>query len=137
MKRLFTLIIMAYLSYPAKCQEFIDDATMKLTGISSDKKYGYKPKARHSIKVGSIENEYKFIHALTGPNGEKVYAQRLGSCCMFPTKSGVFGKGLLDIWEITYDGLQKPIIIYLNGYEYDDPKCPKGLGFKRPLLSGT
>ncbi len=111
-------------------QNFIDDRTMKLNEISSDKSYGYSQKLKKTIKVGSIENEYKYINALTGPNGEQISAQRLGSCCEFRCKTCGFGSGFLDQWQITYKGLNKPIVLYLNGYEYEEPKCPFGLGYK-------
>ncbi|MBN1184617.1 MAG: hypothetical protein JXB49_20155 [Bacteroidales bacterium] len=47
------------------CQEFLNDKVMKLTAMSEDKSYGITQEK--SIKVGSIENEYKYINALTGP----------------------------------------------------------------------
>jgi len=104
---------------------------LTLTQVSSDKTYGYKPTRKHSIKVGSIKNEYVYISLLTGPNGEKIEAIRLGSGHAFKCKTAAFGQGLLDIWKITYKGLEKHIIIYLNGYEYDNPKCPIGLSSKQ------
>jgi hypothetical protein len=131
MKHIFIFFFTTCTFSTAMGQQFIDDATMKLGDISVDKKYGFKPKAKYSIKVGTIANEYKFINALTGPNGERVYARRLGSCCAFRIPTAIFGKGLLDKWEITYEGSSKSIIIYLNGYEYDEPKCPMGLNFKK------
>jgi hypothetical protein len=103
---------------------------MKLDGISIDKNYGYSQKLKKTIKVGSIENEYKYINALTGPNGEQISAQRLGSCCEFKCKTAAFGSGFLDQWQITYKGLEKSIILYINGYEYENPMCPVGLGYK-------
>ena len=112
-------------------QDFIDENTMRLDEISVDKKYGYKASARKAIKVGFVKNEYKFINALTGPNGEQITAQRLGSCCGFKSKAAAFGNAYLDRWEITYDGLGEPIILYLNAYDYEKPKCPAGLGFKK------
>lgn len=106
-------------------QEFYEDGIMKLQEISKDPAYGFTEKK--AIKVGTVKNEYAYIAALTGPNGEKIAARRLGSCCPFKTSKSAFGEGFLDKWEITYDGLATPIIIYLNGYEYKNPQCPKGL----------
>jgi hypothetical protein len=111
-------------------QQFLDDGSMKLTEISTDKKYGFEAKSKSSIQVGTVENEYAYIGALRGPNGEQIQARRAGSCCGFKTKASPFGKGFLDVWEISYPGLEKSMTIYLNGYNYDAPKCPKGLTFK-------
>ncbi len=131
MKLLVLSILSLIMAYEGYGQDFIDDNTMKLDSISIDRKYGLKPSSKKSIKVGSIENEYKYINALTGPNGEQIYARRLGSCCEFRSRSAAFGKGFLDQWQLTYDGLEKPIIIYLNGYDYDKPLCPFGLSYKK------
>lgn len=103
---------------------------MLLTEVSTDKTYGYSSKVKNSIKVGSIKNETAFLKALQGPNGEPISARRLSSCCEFKSSRAAFGKGYLDLWEITYEGLQQPILIYLNGYEFDQPKCPSGLSIK-------
>jgi len=95
--------------------------------LSTDKKYGKRKTA--SIKVGSIANEYAFLAQVTGPNGEKITYNRLGSCCAVKSKKAPMGKALLDKWEIRYEGLIKPIILYLNGYDFEKPKCPVGLNF--------
>lgn len=114
----------------ASGQQFSDDGTMMLQEVATDKVYGYSSKVKNSIKVGSIKNETAFLKALQGPSGEPIRARRLSSCCVFKSKRAAFGKGYLDLWEITYEGLQQPILIYLNGYEFDNPKCPAGLSIK-------
>ena len=130
MKKTILTIFLIFSVLKGFSQNFIDDRTMKLDGISIDKNYGYSQKLKKTIKVGSIENEYKYINALIGPNGEQISAQRLGSCCEFKCKTAGLGSGFLDQWQITYKGLEKPIILYINGYEYENPMCPIGLGYK-------
>jgi hypothetical protein len=103
---------------------------MKLTDVSTDKNYGYESKQKTSIKVGKIENERAYLNALLGPNGESIQYNRIGSCCAFKSKTAAFGEGFLDKYEIYYHGLTKPIILYLNGYDYETPKCPVGFTFK-------
>ncbi|MDQ3536450.1 MAG: hypothetical protein M3421_12585, partial [Bacteroidota bacterium] len=98
--------------------------------VSTDKSYGFKPKTY--IKVGSVRNEYAFVAQLIGPNGEEISAKRLGSGWNVKSKNSPFGKAPLDKWEIKYEGLEKPIVIYLNGYDYEKPKCPIGLSFRKP-----
>jgi hypothetical protein len=131
LKKIFALtILVATFVTTAFSQEFYEDGSMKLSDISTEKKYGYEPNHKTAIKVGKVENEYALMRALLGPNGEKVQAQRISSCCEFKSKTTVFGSGLLDKWEITYDGLKSPIILYLNSYDFGTPKCPFGLTFK-------
>ncbi|NBW35657.1 MAG: 2-dehydro-3-deoxyphosphooctonate aldolase [Cytophagia bacterium] len=113
-----------------KSQDKTIDESVIIEEISSDPSYGAKPKT--NIKVGSVRNEYTFIAQLTGPNGEEITAKRLGSGWDVKSKKALFGNKVpLDKWEIKYEGLKEPIIIYLNGYDYEKPKCPFGLSFKK------
>lgn len=110
-------------------QDFYEGGSMKLSEVSTDKKYGYEPNYKTSIKIGKIENEQAYLKALRGPNGEPVQFRRVSSCCGFKSKSAVFGQGLLDKYEVYYQGLKEPIILYLNGYDYNNPKAPVGFTF--------
>jgi hypothetical protein len=112
-----------------KGQDFFEDGSMKLYEISTDKKYGYEPNHKTSIKVGKIKNEQAYLKSLRGPNGEQVQFRRLSSCCEFNNNSAVFGKGLLDQYEVYYQGLKEPITLYVNGYDYENPKAPIGFTF--------
>lgn len=112
-------------------QDFHTDGSMKLSEVSTNKNYGYESNHKTSIKVGSVKNQYAYLKALRGPNGERVQYNRQGSCCAFKYKRGMLGKGLLDRYEVYYDGLKEPIILYLNGYEFENPKAPVGFTFVR------
>jgi len=109
--------------------------TFKITEYSTDKTYGYTEK--NPIKVGGMSNsegplnERRFLNALTGPNGEKISYSRLGSCCAFKTRNGSFDNtGLLDKYEIKYEGQEKEIIIYINMYDKGELKAPVGFKLK-------
>lgn len=127
--KLLLLITFLLTCFGAQGQDDAFDERVVIKEISTDKSYGFKPKK--SIKVGSIRNEYTFIAQLTGPNGEEITANRLGSGWAVKSRKAPFGKALLDKWELKYDGLEEPIIIYLNGYDYEAPKCPIGLNFRK------
>ena len=92
--------------------------------------YGYSPE--NPIRVGDGDatngpmNERIFLSSLRGPNGEKVSFNRLGSCCEFETPNGFLGGGLLDMYEVNYDGLAEPKILYLNMYDPGEIKPPRG-----------
>lgn len=129
MKKLFvTLLLLSTIgALYAAPPKFNVKGKMSITEMSEDESYGRIMDPALSIKVGSVESEYKYLNALRGPNGEQLQCVRLGSCCPFESKNAFFGSAMLDEWEITYEGLSEPIIIYLNGYDYDEPKCPVGL----------
>ncbi len=115
-------------------QELLNDITFKIELYSQDDTYGYTE--RNPIMVGGgndgPKNERRFLNALSGPNGEQIEYYRIGSCCSFKTNNGVFGDtGLLDIYNITYDGLDKSLKLYLNMYDSDTLKTPVGLEIKK------
>lgn len=101
--------------------------------MAKDKTYGYTQE--NPIKVGGIDdnagprNEQKFLESLTGPNGERISYQRTGSCCSFKTDKGFMGAGLLDKYEVRWKGQDKPVLLYINMYDYEALKVP--VGFKK------
>jgi hypothetical protein len=80
-----------------------------------------------SIQVGggamyAAARERRYLDALRGPMGETVQYRRTGSLPLDPD-----GRTILDRYEITYSGLEKPITIFLDAYHFDDAlKAPKG-----------
>jgi hypothetical protein len=113
----------------------LDANTFRLTEVSEDSTYGYKPE--NPIKVGGAlnhegpTNERRFLNALLGPKGEKISYNRDGSCCPFKTSNGFMGGGMLDAYEVTWEGLEKPITIYINMYDAGALQAPKGFTFKQ------
>ena len=132
MKLIVVLLSLIFCWKQVNGQEFYEDGSMKLFEISKNKKYGYTTNHKIAIKVGEIKNEQPYLSSLRGPNGEKVQFRRISSCCHFKSKSAVFGSGLLDKYEVYYKGLEEPIILYLNPYDFDTPKAPVGFTFVTP-----
>lgn len=99
--------------------------------VSTDETYGLTPE--NAVRTGGghasgVRNEHRYLRSLTGPYGEELTYNRLGSCCHFETPNGMGGIGLLDMYEVTYEGLKEPIIIYLDLYDYAPLQAP--VGFK-------
>lgn len=100
----------------------------------TDENYGYAE--QNPVKVGGTTssgpaNERAYLNSLTGPNGEALTFVRKGSCCPFKTPNGIIDNtGMLDRYEVTYSGLAKPVIIYINMYDKEELKAPKGFKFK-------
>lgn len=119
-----------------------DNATMPqikhnvfvVTEIATDKNYGYSE--NHPVNLGfasDIENNKasRYLEALAGPNGEKIIYTFVESCCPFFTETGGMGTGLLDKYEITWDGNKTPLYLYINSYEKGKILIPKGLTAKK------
>ncbi len=106
-----------------------DDA-FEITKHATDKKYGYTEK--NPILVGKKEGmggpkeEQMFLNALKGPLGQDIGYRRLGSCCNFKTDNGYMGGGLLDKYEIIWEGQDEPVILYINMYDHGDMFIPEG-----------
>lgn len=109
--------------------------TFVITEYSTDKKYGYDKDYPINVFYYSTRNETinqeRFLNALAGPKGEKISFTKLESCCPFPTKRSEMGAGFLDVYEVRWDGLKKPIILYMNIYEKGALKIPVGFSLKK------
>jgi hypothetical protein len=99
---------------------------IKLTEVSTDATYGYTEK--NPIKVGGVSpaRERQFLDLLLGPNGEAIRYERDGSCCGFETPNGIMGGGLLDIYSVWIGSGAEPVQLYINMYDFEQPKAPKG-----------
>lgn len=106
-----------------------------ITEFSKDKKYGYNKDYPINIFYGTTKNEninqQRFLNALAGPKGEKITYTKLESCCPFPTKRSDMGAGLLDVYELKWEGQKTPIILYLNIYEKGILMVPVGLTLRK------
>lgn len=105
-----------------------------ITEYATDNRYGYDPEfpinCFYKNSRNDEINQKRFLAALTGPKGEKLFYKKLESCCPFSTKRSEMGAGFLDVYEITYVGLPKPIRLYFNIYEKGQLKVPVGLELK-------
>lgn len=109
--------------------------TFVITEFSKDKKYGYDKDYPINVFYRNASNETinqeRFLNALAGPNGEKLNYKKLESCCPFPTKNTSVGAAFLDLYEITWQGQEKPILLYFNIYEKGALLVPVGLTLKK------
>lgn len=91
----------------------------------------------HAVQVGGgaasvAARERRYLDALRGPGGEPLQFKRTGSMPLGPND-----RTILDAYEVTYAGLDKPIVLYLDAYHYDDGlKAPKGFICAVPIALG-
>ena len=97
--------------------------------VATDPTYGLTD--ANPIKVGrrhgGPKDEQLYLAALRGPEGQRVKAKRLGSCCHFETPNAIGPGALLDKYEVKYRGIENPLVLYLNMYDYEQPVAPVGL----------
>jgi hypothetical protein len=102
--------------------------------ISTDSTYGLTP--ANPVRVGGTAEGMAaveaFLQALRSPTGEPVTYRYRNACCAFATYNAWFGtEALLDVYDVRYPGLRKPIVLYLNKYEWQEPRAPVGFTLER------
>jgi hypothetical protein len=104
--------------------------TFVITEYSKDPKYGYNQDYPINVFYRNAKDEtinpQRYLNALTGPKGEKLFFKKIEICCPFPTKNSEMGGGFLDIYEVTWVGQKSPIKLYLNIYEKGELMVPIG-----------
>ncbi|MBD3582913.1 2-dehydro-3-deoxyphosphooctonate aldolase [Flavobacterium selenitireducens] len=105
-----------------------------VTEISTDPKYGYDADYPVNVFYKTSNNETlnaeRYLRALTGPNGEKLFFRKVDSCCPFPSTRSDMGAGFVDIYEVKWVGQKKKVLLYINIYAKGVIKAPVGFGVK-------
>ena len=131
--RLSLLLFLGFIACSSSPPAFAPDGNPAPLDMetSADSSYGYS--AENPIRVGGArtergpQNERSFLDALRGPAGQVLTYRRAGSCCPFTTRNAViFDAGALDIYEVSYEGLTKPVTLFINMYDYQRPLVPVG-----------
>ncbi|QNH63922.1 hypothetical protein [Hymenobacter sediminicola] len=126
-------------------QSYYDNARHTLApasgvAVATDPEYGVTQKKPvcvggkiDSMTDSGVRNQQRYLNALRGPGGEEISYRRRGSCCAFKTPNGIIdGMGMLDVYEITWAGSPKPMLVYLNFYDDGPLLAPVGLTLAKP-----
>ncbi|HET9217114.1 MAG TPA: C13 family peptidase, partial [Terriglobia bacterium] len=98
--------------------------------VTTDDTYGFS--AANPVKVGldgatGPARELQYLNALRGPSGQPLRFRRVGTTV-------AAGNVILDIYELNYEGLAKPVRIYFDAYHFEEPLAPRG--FVCPIAIG-
>ena len=113
----------------------VRDQAYIITEYATDAKYGYDED--YPINIGFINEKQEdiniqyFFNGLSGPNGEKIVYKKINTCCPFPSKNSLMGAGTIGIYEVSFEGSSKTILLYFNIYEKGKILCPKGFAIKQ------
>lgn len=97
-----------------------------VTDYAQNEEYGLKGKFPVKIGGRSAVNQRRYLASLAGPNGEELSFHRRGSCCGYKSENGLSGVALVDVYEVMYDGLEDPILVFISFYDLDKLYIPKG-----------
>lgn len=100
--------------------------------VATDGTYGYSE--ANAIQVGGsplygAARQRRYLDTLRGPDGQVIQYKRAGQ---WRAPDGT----ILDRYDITYEGLEKSITLFLDWYHFNTPLAPKGFGCAAPINLG-
>ncbi len=129
-----TLLTVALLAGRVTTQQSTPDrSVVPPCATSTDERYGLAAATPVQVGGGAMygpARERRYLEALRGPEGQVVRYRRTGS---LPAPDG---NTILDAYETIYDGLEKPITIYVDEYHFTDPMAPRGFTCGQPIALG-
>jgi|SRR5262245_8165052 len=105
------------------------DAGSSRCPVTRDSSYGLS--GANPVKVGldaatGPGRQLQYLSALRGPTGQPLRYRRVGT--------SLINNGILDIYELSYEGLSSPVRVYLDAYHFEEPMAPAG--FLCPMAIG-
>lgn len=101
--------------------------------VSTDPDYARtagKPAQVGGSPVFGGARQRRYLESLRGPDGQALRYTRL------PAVDAPDGETLIDRYEITYDGLDAPVILFLDWYRYTALTAPRGFVCGQPFNLG-
>jgi hypothetical protein len=103
--------------------------------VSSDPQYGFVKEKAIGIGGGAMyvaARERRYLGALRGPEGQPLRFERRGSTAVDPAAPD---PTILDLYQVTYQGRDKPVDLFLDAYHYGTPRAPQGFTCGAPLVA--
>lgn len=124
--------------YPSGTSGSSPGRELSVAATSPD--YAFTPEDPVLLGSGDPENgpfeSRRYLQSLRGLQGQAIEFERQGSCCHFETPNSDFGSGLLDVYALWWEGLQEPLILYINMYDPGEALVPVGLTAAGPDPTG-
>src|SRR5690606_19106526 len=95
---------------------------------------GYGFRREQPIQVGGspmygAARQRRFLDSLRGPEGQPITYRRRG-------QDRAPDGTILDAYEVSYEGLEKPLTLFLDWYHYTAPRLPRGFSCTGPIPLG-
>jgi hypothetical protein len=90
---------------------------------ATDPEYGLKAEKAVQIGGGAMyvgARSRRYLDSLKGPGGQTLTYKRQGTTATRPNGPPI------DRWEVTWDGAEKPVNLFLFAYHYGEPRVPTG-----------
>ena len=128
------LLLVLLLAGPSTAQTVDVPASQKpACEEAPDDQYGYV--RTRAIQVGGspmygAARQRRYLDVLVGPERQPVTYRRRG-------QDRAPDGTILDAYEVTHAGLEKPIILFLDWYHYTPPRLPRGFSCSAPFNLGV
>lgn len=130
----FGLLLVLLSVTPVAAQTSSDAVSQRpLCPEAPDDQHGYAPDKAIGVGGGPLygaARQRRYLDTLRGPEGQAVTYKRLGQV-RAPDET------ILDAYEVTYAGLEKPVRLLLDWYHFDEPRLPRGFSCAAPFSLGT
>jgi len=126
MKKSLSIFVIVLLG---SCESIPEEYMLRPVEVSKDPSYGYTQS--NPVKVGGVQHdcgplsEREYLLNLRNIYNERPQIQRIGTCCPFETLAPA-SEGHLDLFRLIFTSTRDTVRLYLNMYEYEQPKAPKG-----------
>lgn len=108
----------------------LNAAGITIKGISEDPQYGLV--LEKAIRTGNMDakKQKAYLSKLLGPNGEPVQYKRTGACGAYQHEPAPFGQAFVDCYSVSYEGLNEPVVLFVDFYRSETLYVPIGFTFK-------
>lgn len=110
-----------------------DRSVVSRCTVADDATYGFSIENPVQVGGGAMNGparERRYLQSLRGPTGETLTFKRQGSM-QAPDKTTI-----LDVYAVTYPGLEKPLTLYVDEYHFSEPCAPQGFVCGQPIGLG-
>ena len=93
---------------------------------ANDPDYGFVKEKAIQIGGGAAfvaARERRYLDALRGPQGQTLRVLSRATTAVDPKAPD---PTILDLYQVTYEGLDQPVGLYLDAYHFSAPRAPRG-----------
>ena len=125
---LFGVLTVTLIPFSASAQD-VPASQRPPCEIAQDEAYAYT--REQPVQVGGspmygAARQRRYLDALRGPEGQPVTYRRLG-------QDRAPDGTIIDAYQVTYEGLAKPVTLFLDWYHYNPQRAPRGFTCAQPF----
>jgi hypothetical protein len=132
-RSLLSLILTTLTAATAAAQTGAPASAAAPCPAATDARYGFAQERPVQVGGGPMygaARQQRYLKLLRGPAGQTVSWERRGATM-------AAGDKVLDMYTVRYDGIEGPLTLFLDWYQYTPPMVPVGFGCGGEMELGT